>query len=87
MRLTPRSTYNHYAPTGRLCRKQTPVQSGSGNGFKQNGYVLRTAIALVLWNISNSAVRYTQKPECFLWVSIGMVGGFILVFLISRDVF
>ena len=69
--------------------------AGSRHDFSQdqasvlNRMVMLYALPLLLFTgILNTPLSEISKSmDVFLWISIGMVGGFILVFLISRFVF
>ncbi len=69
--------------------------AGSRHDFSQdqasvlNRMVMLYALPLLLFTgiLSTPLSEISKSMDVFLWISIGMVGGFILVFLISRFVF
>lgn len=69
--------------------------AGSRHDFSQdqasvlNRMVMLYALPLLLFTgiLSTPLSEISKSMDVFLWISIGMVGGFILVFLISRLVF
>ena len=54
-----------------------------------NRMVMLYALPLLLFTgiLSTPLSEITRSLDVFLWISIGMIGGFILVFLISRFIF
>ena len=69
--------------------------AGSRHDFSQdqasvlNRMVMLYALPLLLFTgiLSTPLSEISKSMDVFLWISIGMIGGFILVFLISRFVF
>ncbi|WAW08277.1 AEC family transporter [Oxalobacter formigenes] len=54
-----------------------------------NRMVMLYALPLLLFTgiLSTPLSEISKSMDVFLWISVGMVGGFILVFLISRFIF
>ncbi len=69
--------------------------AGSRHDFSQdqasvlNRMVMLYALPLLLFTgiLSTPLSEISKSMDVFLWISVGMVGGFILVFLISRFIF